>query len=240
MTAFFGFPRDGHAYSADEVGAALAGLIRRDSNGLPVPGVLGPLSVTAVPTAWKVEVPSFTFVVRSGSGIQLSGLSAAEQHDITPATGIPAGQGRVDVVAWDALNDVIVVITGTVSASPAVPNTAGYEPLAEVRVNSGDGAVVQSQITPVFERTGLAGERKAQGVVAKRNVEPGATTSVNVAFPEGMFAVPPVVHVSKWGSAARDVTVGYDNVTAAGFTIYLGSASSMRRSVGASWSASEG
>lgn len=238
MTGVVEFPKDGHSYSADEVGRALAGLIRRDPDGSPREGMLavGP-TVTAVPAMWKVQVGVFSHVQDVSGAIRLGGLSAAEQVDITPASGIPAGQARIDLIVWDPDDAVLVVVDGTPATSPAAPADGGLVPVAEVRVNAGDGSVIQGQITPVYALTALAGGDGAKhGVVAKRTIPRGGSVSVPVVLPAGVFTAPPVVHVSLWGGV-RDCNVTYDNVTAEGFTVVLGSNSVVDRVGGASWSA---
>lgn len=239
MTSFRKWPSDGGPHTSESIGAALAGLIRRDSNGLPVPGVLGPLFVTAVPTSWQVEVSPFTYVVRAGSGIQLSGLSAAEQVDIEPATGIPAGQGRIDLVAWDTAADQLVVIPGAVSASPVVPAYGGLEPVATVRVNSGDGSAIQSRIAIVAAVTGLASGASVAGVVPVSHIGTGQTVITQVTFPVGMFTVAPVVVVGVIAGGAEGIAVAADAVTAEGFTLRRSVGSNRPRgfAVGASWQA---
>lgn len=158
MTEFFGFPKDGHTYSADEVGRALAGLFTREPDGSPRAGVLNPgVVVSAVSGAWKVQVGRFTYVHSVLGSVQLSGLSSPEEHDIIPAAGnIPAGQARIDVVGWNPETASVAILEGTPSSSPVAPSDVSVVPLAHVRVNSGDGAVLPGQISLVFSVTGLA------------------------------------------------------------------------------------
>lgn len=157
MTAFEKFPKDGFAYSAADVGFALAGLIRRDAGVLKV-GMLVAPSVDAVAASWKVEVGPFWRVGSTLGSITFSGLSAAEQVDIEPATDIPAGQGRIDRICWDPVAEALVVVPGVVSASPVAPTVATGERVAQVRVNAGDGMVVAARVTPEFLKTGLIGQ----------------------------------------------------------------------------------
>lgn len=159
MTTFYGFPRDGHPYSGDEVGRAMAGLVRRESNGVPRTGMLasGP-SCTAVASSWKVQVGLFTYVHQVNGAVQFSGLSASEQVDIVPAAGdVPAGQARIDLICWDYDTPQLVVVKGTPAANPVEPPAAGLAFIQSVRVASGDGSVVQGQMTPRYSLTGLAG-----------------------------------------------------------------------------------
>lgn len=138
---------------------ALAGLIVRDGSGVPRVGMLGAgPSVAAVAAAWKVQVGPFPYVHQIANAIQISGLSAAEQVDIAPATGIPAGQARIDVVCWDQIAAALTVVQGVPGTSPVVPSNGSLAVVARVRVNSGDGMVVAEQVTPAFTITALAGQ----------------------------------------------------------------------------------
>lgn len=165
MTAVFGFPRDSHTYSADEVGRALAGLFSRDSSGVPRSGMLdsGPLA-EAVPGTWRVRVSEFTYVHEVARAIQLSGLSSAEEVEITPATGsVPVGQARIDLIGWDPVEAELVLIEGTPAADPVAPEDASVAEVVTVRVNSGDGAVIAGRIEKVFETTDLVGSAGVAG-----------------------------------------------------------------------------
>lgn len=239
MASFPEFPANGHAFSADETGEALAGLIRRDAAGMPVPGMLAVPKVTAVAAAWKVEVGPFAYVRRIGAAVGISGLSAAEQKDVTSSATIPAGQARIDRVCWDAVDSTLVVVPGTPGTSPVAPSDGGLVRVAQVRVNAGDGAVVQGQITPDYAVTGLAGGgRVDQGLVAKRSIHAGGSVEVNVTFPVGMFTEPPVVMVTVW-DVVRDVNAGVISVTKDGCVISLGSNSVVPRTFGAMWRAEQ-
>lgn len=240
MTAFFEFPREADDISAANAGEALAGLIRRDTGGMPVPGVLGSLTVAAVSASWKVEVSPFTYVRKVGAGVRFSGLSAAEQHDITPAAGsVPAGQARIDLVCWDPVDAEIVVIDGTPASSPSVPSAGGFVALARVRVNSGDGMVIAGQITHVYATTGpVGGGRADQGVVSPRSVPAHGTTSVAVLFKPGTFTETPVITLGA-SSGARDTEVYFSGESKDGFTLWLGSSSPVARTLGAHWRATQ-
>lgn len=238
MTTFTGFPRNDHSFSAFEVGEALAGLIIRDEDGLPLEGIIREPRVTAVAAAWRVKVWPFTHVARVGNGVRFSGVSAAEEIEITSSAGIPAGQARIDVVCWDAEAFELVVIPGVVSASPSPPDVENLVSLADVRVNAGDGSVVASRIELGFFQTFLAVEDTqvvVKGTVSARSVAAGGTTKVNVSF-GGAFEGAPNVQATPLGDV-RDVTVSVMNVTKNGCTIVLGSNSIVRRSFGAMWRA---
>lgn len=156
MTAFPEFPADGHAFSAAEVGQALAGLIRRDGAGLPVEGMLAPPVIGAVAASWKVSVGRFVNVRNVFGAARFSGLSADEQVDIVPATAIPAGQSRIDLVAWDAISSELLVVEGAAATSPVVPDAGAFFPVAHVLVKSGDGMVIAGQVSAAFDVSGLA------------------------------------------------------------------------------------
>lgn len=228
MTEFFGFPRDGHTYSADEVGRALAGLFARELSGVPRVGMLssGP-DVTAVLGSWRAEVDIFTYLHQVAGAVQLSGLSAAEQIDITPAAGnIPVGQSRFDFIGWNATAAELVVLEGAPAVSPVLPSDSSLAPVASVRVNAGDGAVLQSQITLLWELTELAG---ATGVLGDFTPSAGWTpeageesslerigrvaylnTSLRIAA-AGSFAS--ILTVEDEFRPAKDTFVGYAQVS---------------------------
>lgn len=131
---------------------ALAGLVARESSGVPRVGMLGPgPAVSAVPASWKVQVGGFGYVHQVAGAVQFSGLSADEQVDITPATGIPAGQARIDVVAWDPVAAEMSVTEGVTAVSPLAPSVVPRARVLEVRVASGDGMVIAGQVKPVFQ-----------------------------------------------------------------------------------------
>ena len=157
MTAFYGFPRDSHSYSAEEVGHALAGLVQRESSGLPCVGMLsvGP-DFDAVPASWRVQVGRFVYVHQAAGAIQLSGLSAPEQVDIASASAIPAGQSRIDLVGWNPASAELVVVEGAPSATPVAPTNPLLARVGTVQVNAGDGMVVAGQVAPGYELSGLS------------------------------------------------------------------------------------
>lgn len=239
MTAIFGFPRDGHTYSSADVGRALAGLIQRDANGVPVAGMLATApKLTAVNGAWRVEVGRFVYVHQVACAVQLSGLAVPVQVDIVPAAGdIPAGQARIDLICWNVDTAALVVAKGTPSASPVAPSNGGMARVGTVRVNAGDGQVVAERVANDSTLTQLAGSLGvAKGVVTARSVAAHGSVTVPVTFPVGMFDEPPIVLVSGFGGS-RDTEVYVVSVTKDGCVIGLGSNSVVARTFGAMWRA---
>lgn len=155
MTSYKEWPSDGGPHTSDSIGQALAGLVARDSSGNPIAGMLAPPTMTVVTGAWKVEVSRFVYVRNVAGAARFSGLSAAEQVDVANAAGIPAGQSRIDLIVWDAVNAALSVVAGSPASSPPVPSTA-FVPVARVLVKSGDAQVIPAQITPVFVKAALA------------------------------------------------------------------------------------
>lgn len=242
MTAFIGFPQDGHAFSADEVGRALAGLVRRDPDGTPREGVLGDgPTLTAVPAAWKVQVGPFTHVEDVSGAVVFSGLSAAEQVDITPASGIPAGQTRIDLVCWDTATPELVVVEGTPGTSPSEPSTGGLSAIVRVIVKSGDGAVAQGQVSPAFKQTWLLTEQRLVDAcrVSARSVAANGFTDVPVSFTTAFTSAPSVVPGVFASGSVRSVGAYALDVSKTGFVMRLDSSSSLARSFGASWTATQ-
>lgn len=196
MSTFKGFPQSGYPYSAGEAGRVFAALIAKNADGTPKGGVLGvaePL-VTAVAGAWKVQVRRFPFVQAVGDGVEISGVDAPEQHNIASAAGIAAGQGRIDVVTWNAVTSQIGVVQGAVSASPAAPDTPGVARLATVRVDAGDASVQAAKITDVATRTQLAASAApASGVVASGEFVPALAGAPGASGGTGYQDLVPVV-----------------------------------------------
>lgn len=157
MTAFLSFPKDGGPHSGASVGQALAGLVARDSAGMPRKGMIAAPSVAAVAASWKVEVGRFVYVHHVNGAVQFSGLSEAEQVDITPATEIPAGQARIDRIVWNPTTAALDVLEGTAAASPVAPALGSNAAVARIRVDSGDGMTVAAKVAAEFEATDLAG-----------------------------------------------------------------------------------
>ena len=164
MTTFVGFPQDGHPFSADDVGLALAGLVAREADGTPRVGMLGSgPPVTAAGASWKVQVGEFVYVHEVGGAVQLSGVSNAEQVNIVPADGdVPAGQARIDRVVWNPAAAELLVLKGTPATSPAAPSAGAFASVGTVRVNAGDGQVVAARVARDFSTTGLVGSALTQ------------------------------------------------------------------------------
>lgn len=199
MTAFPGFPQDVESFSADEVGQALAGLIARDSGGLPVVGMLAPPVVSVVAATWKVQVGKFVYVHQVNGAVQFSGLSAAEQVTLDTAAGIPAGQSRIDRVCWDPVTAMLEVVKGVPAVSPVAPSIGTRAPVGRQVVVSGDGALVPAKFTPEFVRTTLAVPATSHAVsplgTGAAPVDPGALSMKSGRFtgvtdPAGVLTVP--------------------------------------------------
>lgn len=236
MMAGFGvFPRSGHAFSPVEVGQALAAFVERDEDGAPVPGVLGEPVGVVVPSSWNLTVMPFAEVCKVGTGIGISGLAVSENVAIAPATGIPAGQARIDTVYWDRAAAALGVAAGVPDASPEPPaKSAERAALLDLRVQAGDSALVQARVTTAkwFDMARLAVGERLFFRVSARSVVPGGATGVPLVFPPGMFAGPPIVQVTM-SPGARDCTAYVDSVTKDGCTIQLGSMSVVTRTIGA-------
>ena len=158
MAAFEEFPRDADAISAENAGLALAGFLARDSAGAPMPGMLAAPKLSAVASAWKVQVGAFVYARVVNAAAYLGGISAAVQVDIVPAAGdVPTGQSRIDRIVWDPATAALSVVKGTPAASPAVPSAGGKVPVARVRVDAGDGMVIASKVTRDFAATSIGG-----------------------------------------------------------------------------------
>lgn len=156
MTAFPEFPKDAYSFSAAEVGQALAGLVARDAAGLPLDGMMALPAVAAVASSWKVQVGRLVFVRGVAGAVRFSGLSAAEQIDVTNAAGIPAGQSRIDRIAWNPAAAALVYVQGAPAVTPVAPSIGANAPCVRVVVQAGDGSVAPARVTVEAIYVGLA------------------------------------------------------------------------------------
>ncbi|GAB2567533.1 hypothetical protein [Leucobacter ruminantium] len=187
MTTFKPFPRNADDIDAANVGLALSGLVVREASGQPRVGMMSPgPAATAVPASWKVEVGPFIYAHQVAGALQLSGVSAAEQLDILPATGnIPAGQARLDLVCWDPIAAELSVVRGTPAASPVEPPVGTLAKVLKVRVNAGDGMVLPDRVTKEYQFAD-----RVQGKIT--TVAAGVTVSAQTRIerdPSGMVDV---------------------------------------------------
>lgn len=227
MVAFVGFPQDEYEFSAADVGLALAGMVARESNGDPTVGVLGPgATASAVAASWKVEIDRFVYVHQVSGAVQFSGISSPEQLDITPATGIPSGQARIDLVCWNPVEAELVILEGTVSATPVAPSAGGFAPIATVRVNNGDGMVIGGQVAAAFEQASLVGSRKSETRTVSLTLAGGSGSGAfgawrdftTVTFAEP-FAEAPHLEVTAVFPSEAVQTMQITSVSATGFTV---------------------
>lgn len=230
MVAFVGFPKDGHVFSASEVGLALAGFIAREPSGLPRVGMLGDgPTFRAVPASWKVELDEFVYAHQVAGALQLSGISSEAQVDITPAVGdIPAGQARIDVLCWSPTAAELTVVEGVPATSPQVPATGALAPVLRVRVNAGDSMVINGQITPVFAKSLLAAasaplqqsgwaDHPSGGATLVAGLH-RSTQNYSVAFPTPFDAVPNLQATASAGGAQVAQWVQVFGLTRFGFS----------------------
>lgn len=228
MATFQPFPNADISYASSDVAEALAGFIARDSDGLPIAGMLGAgPSVTAVAASWQVRVGRFTHVRRVSNGIELSGVSAPENVDVVNSVAIPAGQARIDLVCWNPLDSELSVIQGAPAVSPTAPVVAlPLVSVASVRVNAGDGSVVNGQIAPAFATTALAAAQQdeAQGGILA-HAAGGSTlsgtiftsTTYSVTFGKpfeqvprlSLTAVASTAQVAQWAQAFEITALGF-------------------------------
>ena len=223
MATFFPFPKDGGPHSRVSVGQALAGLVARDDEGLPRVGMLAVPDVSAVASSWLVEVGRFVHVHHDDGAVQFTGLSDSEQVEVTSAADIPAGQARIDRIGWDASASELVVLEGVVSASPVAPGLGALYPVAQVRVDSGDGMLSVVKVSPEFVRThGDASVfRGSQSLVLSGAVGSAGGNSWRsfVSVPFGRtFSKPPHLDVSAVFPSASVSFLEVTSVTTTGFS----------------------
>lgn len=237
MTVYVAWPQDDYDFSAYDVGSAMAGFIQRDSAGVPLPGFIGVApKVTAVPSAWKAEVSLFSYAAVDNGAVQISGLNGAEQVDITPAAGsVPAGQARIDLICWDAVDTELVVVEGTPAVTPVNPSIGSLVLIASVRVNAADGMVLGGQVLVEAAVVPLTGQEVSEkGIVARRSI--GRTKSVTVTVPltAGKFSSTPMVQVTPTGSGT-DITFLLRTSDTTEFSVEITNRGSSTAEVGFHW-----
>lgn len=160
---FPGFPCNGYNFNFEEAGPALAGLILRDADGFPVPGILASSDVllTAGP-GWTIQCAPFVASRTKGRAVLLGGTAEALSLTVPPA---PAANARLDVIytfpadvgASDPIEaaQVIPGVPGAVPVKPEIP--AGAIELGTYRSQAGQSSVAQGLISNTFPFTVAAG-----------------------------------------------------------------------------------
>lgn len=158
MSEIVTFPEDSYDYSSDEVGGALAGLIVRDSLGVPRAGILPSSNqLLSGRNDWQVNVAPFIGVAVEDKVVRLGGNDGEMQTSVDEP---PSSGGRVDRICWDPQmgTPVIHVVPGTPGSSPVAPTTpAGMVSLGTVRLDAGDTSTSQGLFVADFPFTSTAG-----------------------------------------------------------------------------------
>ena len=158
MSEIVTFPEDSYDYSSDEVGGALAGLIVRDSLGVPRAGILPSSNqLLSGRNDWQVNVAPFIGVAVEDKVVRLGGNDGEMQTSVDEP---PSSGGRVDRICWDPQmgTPVIHVVPGAPGSSPVAPTTpAGMVSLGTVRLDAGDTSTSQGLFVADFPFTSTAG-----------------------------------------------------------------------------------
>lgn len=160
---FPGWPCNDFDFHFAEAGAALAGLIIRDTSGVPVSGVLPSAEVLLTAGAgWTINVAPFVAARAKGRAVLLGGSADPLVVGVAPA---PAANARLDVVyslpaevgSGDPIEAVNVVtgVAGAVPVKPSIPD--GAIELGTYRSQAGQSSAAQGVITNTFRFTAASG-----------------------------------------------------------------------------------
>lgn len=158
-----GFPCNGFDFHFEEVGPALGGLIVRDANGNPRPGILPTnLNLISAGSGWTLSVAPFVAVRAVGRAVLLGPSPDTVSLDIVPA---PSANARIDTIYARVANvgtgeDLITVgvATGTAGASPIKPAApAGAIELGTFRTTAGHSGTAQGTLAQTFQFSGTVG-----------------------------------------------------------------------------------
>lgn len=160
---FPGFPCNDFDFHFAEAGSALAGLIVRDRNGIPVPGVLPSTDgLLTAGTGWTIRVAPFVASRTVDRAVLLGGTAEQLSLDVAPA---PAANARIDVIyalpaevgSGDPVEAARVAkgVPGAVPVKPSIP--AGAIELGTYRSQAGQSSAAQGLVTNTFPFTATAG-----------------------------------------------------------------------------------
>lgn len=160
---FPGFPCNDFDFHFAEAGSALAGLIVRDKNGIPIPGVLPSAEVLLTAGAgWTINVAPFVASRTVDRAVLLGGTAEQLALDVAPA---PAANARLDVFytrpaevgAGDPVEAARVVtgVPGAVPVKPSIP--AGAIEIGTFRSQAGQSSAAAGTLTNTFPFTTTAG-----------------------------------------------------------------------------------
>lgn len=160
---FPGFPCNDFDFHFAEAGSALAGLIVRDRNGIPVSGVLPSTDVLLTAgTGWTIRVAPFVASRTVERAVLLGGTAEQLALDVAPA---PAANARIDVIyalpaevgSGDPVeaSRVVTGVPGAVPVKPSIPT--GAIELGTFRTQAGQSSASQGIIANTFPFTVTAG-----------------------------------------------------------------------------------
>lgn len=171
MGEFAGFPSGGVDFHYAELGAAFGGLIVRDRDGKPRPGIASARAdLVTKGSGWTLNVAPFVGFRADDRKVLIGGTDEPLAIDLS---GAPAANSRIDVLyslpanveAGDPIQaiDLVTGLAGPVPSKPAIPS--GALELATFRSSAGQASVAAGTLTNTFARVALAG-----GVIAFRDL----------------------------------------------------------------------
>lgn len=160
---FPGWPCNDFDFHFAEAGAALAGLIIRDKNGVPRPGILPSAETLLTAGAgWTINAAPFVASRTVDRAVLLGGTAEQLAIDVTPA---PAANARLDVLytlpaevgSGDPVEAVAVAtgVAGAVPVKPTIP--AGAIELGTFRTQAGQASATQGTLANTFPFTTTTG-----------------------------------------------------------------------------------
>lgn len=168
---FPGFPCNDFDFHFAEAGAAMAGLVVRDTNGVPRAGVFASTAtLVRAGTGRELLVAPFVACRTVGKAVLLGGATDTVS---VPVAAAPSANARLDVVyslpaevgSGDPVEAVRVAtgVAGAVPVKPSIP--VGAIELATFRSQAGQTSAAKGTITNTFVTTVTAG-----GVIPFRTV----------------------------------------------------------------------
>lgn len=221
MAVFPGFPGSGFDFGYPQVGAALAGLIVRDRNGIPRSGIMPSREDLLRPgSGWNISAGAFVVVRADGRKVLIGGNDEDSQIAVAPA---PSANSRVDLIYARAQNPgagdpdgALFVVTGVAGAAPQKPALpAGGIEVGTFRVSAAATSVAAGIVDNTFRTTVCAGGAIPFRNTADRNAFAAAEGQLGLL--DGVL----LRYAGAW-SAAAPVTaqgvVSKRTVTAGGVT----------------------
>ena len=160
---FPGWPSNDYDFHFEEAGAAFAGLLLRDRNGNPIPGILPSTeNLLTAGTGWELRCAPFVAARRADRAVLLGGATDTVSLPVSPA---PSANARIDVVYTLPANvgagdpvEAVRVATGVPGAAPVKPSIpVGAIEIGTYRSAAGQTSAVAGTIANTFPFATTAG-----------------------------------------------------------------------------------